>query len=90
MREMHLNQRVEVVRAMETLVRCVNNEDIIESWLMCGVADGDIDEATADEDLYCYCNDDNSYSDLMGLFLRIMSRAKASGGLYSDGVVSND
>ena len=84
---MNLKKRTEVVRAMETLARCVNDEEVFESWLMCGVADGDITSETTDEDLEYYCEDDN-FSDLMGLFLRLMARARKSGGLYEDGVVS--
>ena len=84
---MKLSRRVEVVRAMETIVRSINNEEYIEPWLMVGVADGDITEDTTDEDLECYCEDDN-FADLMDLFLRLMARAKKDGGLYCDGVVS--
>ena len=84
---MNLKKRAEVVRAMETLARCVNDEEIFESWLMCGVADGDITSETTDEDLEYYCEDDN-FSELMGRFLRLMTRARKSGGLYKDGVVS--
>ncbi len=84
---MNLKKRTEVVRAMETLARCVNDEEIFESWLMCGVADGDITSKTTDEDLEYYCEDDN-FSELMGLFLRLMTRARKSGGLYEDGVAS--
>ena len=84
---MNLKKRTEVVRAMETLARCVNDEEIFESWLMCGVADGDITSETTDEDLEYYCEDDN-FSELMGLFLRLMTRARKSGGLYEDGVAS--
>lgn len=88
-KKMNLKRRVEAVRAMETLARCINDEDILDSWLMCGVADGDINEETEDEWLECYC-EDNNFSELMGLFLRLMSRAKKSGGLYCDGIVSDE
>lgn len=80
-------KRLEVVRAMETLARCINDEDIFESWLMVGVADGDIQEDTPDEYLEYYAEDKN-FSELMDLFLRLMSRAKEDGGLYCDGIVS--
>lgn len=79
--------RTEVVRAMETLARSVNDEEVFEEWLMCGVADGDIDATTEDEELEYYIEDDN-FAELMGTFLRVMARAKKSGGLYVDGVVS--
>lgn len=31
----------EVLWAMDTVIRYLNNEDVIENWLMNGVADGD-------------------------------------------------
>lgn len=79
--------RTEVVRAMETLARCINDEEVFEGWLICGVADGDIDETTTDEELEFYI-EDNTFAELMETFLRVMARAKKSGGLYVDGVVS--
>ena len=86
---MKLKERAEVIRAMETLVRCINNEDIFMPWLYAGVADGDITSETTDEDLEYYADDD-TFAELMGLFLRLMTRAKADGGLYCDRVVSTD
>ena len=84
---MNTKMRAEVVRAMETLARSVNDEMVFEGWLMCGVADGDIDETTTDEELDYYFEDAN-FAELMGTFLRVMARANKSGGLYVDGVVS--
>lgn len=84
---MNKQQRIEVVKAMETLARCVNDEYIFEEWLMFGVADGDIDENTTDEELEYYIEDEE-FSELMGTFLRVIKRAHRSGGLYVDNVVS--
>ena len=84
---MKLSRRAKVVRAMETLARCINDEDIFHSWLMLGVADGDINGSEDDEDIEYYCEDD-TFAELMGLFLRLMKRAAKSGGLYEDDVVS--
>lgn len=81
--------RTDVVRAMETLARSVNDEMVFEGWLMCGVADGDINATTEDEELEYYIEDE-TFAELMGTFLRVMARAKKSGGLYVDGVVSKD
>lgn len=86
---MKIKERANVVRAMETIARCINNEDIFMGWLMVGVADGDITPETTDEDLEYYCEDDN-FSELMELFLRKMSQAREDGGLYCDGVVSKE
>lgn len=82
-------KRAEVVKAMETLARCINDEDIFESWLMVGVADGDIDSDTELEDVDGYYTEDKNFSELMDLFIRLMSRAKNDDtGLYCDGIVS--
>ena len=84
---MKLSVRAKMVRAMETVARAVNDESVFESWLMCGVADGDINGSETDEDLEFYCEDKN-FADLMENFLDLMKAAKKSGGLYKDGVVS--
>lgn len=84
---MNLSARAKVVRAMETIARCVNGADVFYRWLLCGVADGDIDENTTDEDLEYYC-EDKTFADLMERFLDLMTAAKRSGGLYIDKVVS--
>lgn len=84
---MKVKTRTKVVRAMETLARAVNDEMVFEEWLMCGVADGDIDTITEDEDLEYYIEDE-TFAELMGTFLHVMKNAYKSGGLYVDGVVS--
>lgn len=86
-REANMHERAEMVRSMDRLVRAINNEEYLMSWLMNGVADGDITGRETDEDLEYYCDDDN-YGYLMGLFLRLMARANKDGGLYSDEVLS--
>lgn len=78
-------ERAELVKAMETVARCINDEDIILSWLTCGVADGDITSETTLEEI-----DEMGYTDsdtlvgLMDCFLRCMKRAYKSGGLFCD------
>lgn len=86
---MNLAERAEVVRAMETIARCVNDEDVFMYWLSMGVADGDIDKETTDEDVEYYCEDE-SFKELMTVFLKLMRRAGESGGLYADGIVSQE
>ena len=81
-------ERKRVVRAMELIARQVNDEDVFNIWLMCGVADGDIDydgDITQVDDYYC---EDEHFADLMETFLDLMKAAKKSGGLYCDDVVS--
>ena len=84
---MNLSRRAKVVRAMETIARCVNDEEVFYRWLLCGVADGEIDDDTTDEDLEYYC-EDKTFADLMERFLDLMTAAKKSGGLYEDRIVS--
>lgn len=83
---MNLKRRADMVRAMNTIVRSINDEDIIMSWLMVGVADGDVKEDTPDDYLEYYCEDE-TFAELMALFLRLMKRAEKD-GLYCDKVVS--
>jgi hypothetical protein len=84
---MNKQTRIEVVKAMETLARCVNDEYIFEEWLINGVADGDIDDDTTEEDFDFYIEDEE-FAELMGTFLHVMKRAHSNGGLYVDRVVS--
>jgi hypothetical protein len=86
---MNKKARCEIVRAMELLARIINDEDVFEAWLMEGVADGDIDDETTDEELDWYIEDEN-FADLMETFLYVMAKARKSGGLYADGVVSKN
>lgn len=85
---MDIKERITALHAMEFLVRSVNDEELLIPWLIEGVADGDIDENTTDEELEDYVTDDDYFSELMYLFLRIMNAARKDGGLYIDGVVS--
>lgn len=85
---MNKKERIEMVKAMETIARTINDENILEQWRIFGVADGDIDETTKDEELDFYVEEDETFKDLMQLFLILMSSAKKSGGLYCDNIVS--
>ena len=78
-------ERVELVKAMETIVRSFNNENSIEPWLWLGVADGDITENTTDDDLSCYIEKDN-FTILVQLFMTLCERAFNDGGIYCGGV----
>jgi len=85
----NLKKRAEMVKAMEVLARSCNAEDYLMSWLMVGVADGDIDEATTLEEIIDlgYCDDDE-FKELLDAFIKIMFNAAKDGGLYCDGIVS--
>ena len=70
------------------IARAVNDEEVFEEWLISGVADGDIEEETTDEELDYYVKDDAVFAEFMDVFLHVMKRAYKSGGLYVDRVVS--
>lgn len=95
-----LADRIKAVKAMEFLARQINDEEVLDLWLMCGVADEDIeygdlsvplDPSKAEDDgAYQYAEDEETFSDLMRVFLRVMSGAMKSGGLWCGGVESAD
>lgn len=84
-----VDERRKAIVCMEYLARQINDEDVLDSWLMCGVADGDIDygnlDATTVEDWYI---EDDNFKDIMSTFLICMKNAYRSGGLYCGDVVS--
>lgn len=86
--KINAKERIEIVRAMETIARAINNEIIFEEWLIYGVADGDIDESTTDEELEYYIEDDQTFGELMSTFTHMMRKVHKNGGLYVDGVAS--
>ena len=83
------NERVQIVRAMEFIARHIYDEYVFEGWLVSGVADGDIRDDTTDDELEYY-TEDSTFAELMDTFLRVMSRAYRSGGLYCDNIVSKE
>ena len=78
-----------MVRAMETIARNINDEEVFEGWLCNGVADGDINDDTPDDYLTPYFEDNQRFKELMECFMRVTRRAYASGGLYCDDVVAD-
>ena len=89
-------ERIKMVKAMEFIARQINDEEIFEEWLMDGVADGEIRYGDLDvtdddlENLEYYIGTQNEFADLMALFVRVIYRARKSGGLYCDGVVDSN
>lgn len=84
---MNQKARIEMVKAMECIIRSLNDESLIYEWLLEGVADGDIRDNTSDKELEYYIEDER-YAELMGTFLRIVSSAD-NDGLYSDGILAS-
>lgn len=82
-------ERKKMILAMEYICRQINDEDVLEGWLMNGVPDGDIEYGNFDVS-QIYDGDtmllDYNFRELMQCFLRRMSGARESGGLYCDGV----
>ena len=87
--KINVKGRIEVVRAMETIARAINHEGIFEAWLSYGVADGDIDDTTTDEELMYYVESNETFGELMSTFTHMMRKVHTNGGLYVDGVVSD-
>ena len=88
---MNKHERIKMVKAMEYITRQINDEDILELWLVDGVADGDIDygDLTVEDDGGIeYYTEDERFADLMDSFLWCMQEAYKSGGLYCDNVSS--
>lgn len=90
---MNVKERKTMVMCMEFIARNINDEEVFESWLMGGVADGDIiyneilDNIEETRDFVDeYYIEDDSFRDLMDCFLRRMKGAIKSGGLYCDNV----
>lgn len=95
-------ERIKLIRSMEYIARNINDEDVLEEWLRNGIADGDIeygdlsvhDEGLSEDPfdgLGYYIKDENdTFKDMMTTFLRVMVGAWKSGGLYCDGIVSNE
>lgn len=88
-------ERKTMVACMEYIVRNLNDEDIFMPWLSVGVADGDLNYRMLTENFSWekdnvdeYYIEEENFSELMGLFLRLMTRANKSGGLYCNDVVS--
>lgn len=82
-------ERANVVKAMETMVRCINDETVFFRWLSNGVADEDIKEDTSLQNVVDLgYTEDKQFKELLDLFIRLMYKARLE-GLYCDGIVSN-
>jgi hypothetical protein len=92
MEENNINfkERVSVIRAMDTIVRSLNDEKDILWWLDSGVPDGEINEETTDEELSWLVDDDESFADIMSTFIKIMRRQPVNGAMWVDNVLSKE
>ena len=80
--------RKKVIWAMEVLAKCVNDEEVFEYWLVNGPGDGEIDTDDSFEKVDEYYIEDDNFADIMDSFLWLMHQAHKSGGLFTDGIVS--
>ena len=88
---MDKKERKQLVLAMETVVRSLNDEERLNSWLMGGVADGDLNSDSTWADVDDWYVEDGHFTDIMNLFCRIMKYATINGCngiLYCDGIIS--
>lgn len=78
---------------MDDIVRCINDENIVESWLMGGVPDGDIPykDTISMEDIneVAEMYDEYDFKAFVGCFLRCIKSA-GKDGLYVDGVIADN
>lgn len=88
--KINLKERVSVIRAMDTIIRSLNDERDILWWLDSGVPDGEINEETTDEELYWLVDDDESFADIMSTFIKIMRRQPVNGAMWVDNVLSKE
>lgn len=80
---MDKKKRIKLARAMDLIVRSLNDEDIIETWLMLGVADEDY--KLPDEEWEIYVEDDDDFKDLITLFRKLVNKSE----IYCDGICSD-
>lgn len=67
-------ERANRVIEMDNLAReLLDDEELWETWLMYGVADGDIDEHTTWGDVDEYYISDGNYEELCSLFKNLMA-----------------
>lgn len=76
--------RKERILQMERIMRKINNESIFESWLLIGVADGDLDESSTWEDVDDYYIESDNYSFITGVFLKLTAEAIKDGGFVNE------
>lgn len=85
--------QAKMIIEMDDIARCINDEYIIESWMMRGVPDGDIPYKTTismeDIDEVAEMYDEYDFKLFVGCFLRCMKSA-GKDGLYVDGVVADN
>ena len=65
------DMRVALIKAMNLIARCTNNEDLIDGWLMVGVPDG-----STDEEIEEWADEQDTYLDFCEAFVNHMHQSK--------------
>lgn len=86
----NFNERIAVIKAMDLIVRSLNDERDILWWLEDGVPDGEINEDTLEEDLQWLVEEDDMFADIMSTFTKIMRRQPVNGAMWVDNVLSKE
>ena len=85
--------QAKMIIEMDDIARCINDESIVEFWMMGGVPDGDIPYKNTismeDLDAISEMYDEYDFKVFIGCFLRCMKSAGRD-GLYLDGVVADN
>lgn len=83
---MNKKERITKLREIDSLVRSLNDEELIEVWLANGVADGD--QELPDEEWEIYVEDDDDFKDIVHLGMKLLARSvKEDSGIYIDRVL---
>ena len=83
-------ERTRMIKAMEFIACQINDEDVLEPWLMAGVADGDIERGDlSDNQIDDWYLDDDNFKSIMACFLRRMKLA-CHDGLYCDDILADE
>lgn len=88
--KINLKERVSVIRAMDTIVRSLNDGRDVLWWFEYGVPDGEINEETTDDELLWLADDDKLFADIMSTFVKIMKRQPINGAMWVDNVLSQN
>lgn len=62
-----VSNNFELLKAMDTVVSCMNNDDATVPWLMCGLPDG-----ADDEEVMEIASDDGAMDEVCACFGRVM------------------
>ena len=78
---MNLTERIDTLKALDLIMRGLNDEELFNSWITYGIEDECKD--------YAYYATDETFAEMLTLFCSLMKTAtKEAGALYFDGIIS--